>query len=71
MHWPWNRTEPPRATNHTDRLPDGDRALRPGEPRWADLLRTEREFGEATQPLPLLAPLLTAGQVWRTRRSWS
>jgi hypothetical protein len=67
MRWPWSQPEPVRETNHVERIPDGDRVLGPGQPSWADLLSPAglTALGEATQPLPLLAPLMTPLARWR------
>lgn len=64
MRPPWRRPEPVRETNHVDRIPDGDRVLRPGQPRWADLLASAA-LTEITQPLPMTAPLMTPLARWR------
>ncbi|HEV2928453.1 MAG TPA: hypothetical protein VGW74_07160 [Propionibacteriaceae bacterium] len=69
VRWPWS-PEPQREVNHTAPLADGDVHLVPGWPRWADLLHAE-PLHEATQPLPVISPLLTAGQRARTWRGFA
>jgi hypothetical protein len=66
MRWPWKRRRSGRHCHPPARIPDADRVLHPGGRRSADILRAVLE--EPTRPLPVISPLLTRGQRWRTRR---
>jgi hypothetical protein len=66
----WRRRRQRPAGRHwapPNRVPDNDVILHPGDRRSVDILRAVLE--EPTQALPVMSPLLTRGQRWRTRRS--
>lgn len=68
MQWQWKRRRrgPGRYWHPPARVPDNDQVLHPGDRRSADILRAV--MNEPTQWVPTVAPLMTRGQRWRTRR---
>jgi hypothetical protein len=69
MKMPWRRQRAGRHWAPPNRVPDNDTILHPGGRRSVDILRAVLE--EPTRPLPVISPLMTHGQRWRTRRSAS